>query len=147
MKIEEIMTRDPATVTPGTTVRDAAKLMQREDTGILPVVESEGTKKLVGVVTDRDIAIRVVAEGRDGETRVSEVMSTGRLATLRPDADVDDVMNTMADEQVRRVPIVDDRGTLIGIVAQADIVRKARDDSKAERTVEKISEPARRHSQ
>src|ERR671915_2034440 len=109
MKIEEIMTRNPATVTPGTTVRDAAKLMQREDTGILPVVESEGNKRLVGVVTDRDIAIRVVAEGRDGETRVSDVMSTGRLATLRPDADVDEAMNTMADEQVRRVPIIDER--------------------------------------
>jgi CBS domain-containing protein len=147
MKIEEIMTRDPATVTPGTTVRDAAKLMQREDTGILPVVESEGTKRLIGVVTDRDIAIRVVAEGRDGDTRVSDVMSTGRLATLRPDADVDEAMDTMADEQVRRVPIVDERGDLVGIVAQADVVRKARDDQKSERMVEKISQPSRRHNQ
>ncbi len=147
MQIRDIMTKDPVCVTPGTTVRDAAKLMQREDTGIIPVVESEGTKKLVGVVTDRDIAIRVVAEGRDGETRVNDVMSSSRLATLRPDADVDDVMDTMADQQVRRVPIVDDRGILVGIVAQADIVRKARDDSKAERTVEKISEPSGRRSQ
>jgi CBS domain-containing protein len=141
MKISEIMTRNPTTVTPGTTVRDAAQLMQREDTGILPVVESEGEKKLVGVVTDRDIAIRVVAEGRGGDTRVSEVMTSSRLATLRPDADVDDVMDTMADQQVRRVPIVDERGALVGIVAQADIVRKARDEQKSERTVEKISEP------
>jgi CBS domain-containing protein len=147
MKIQEIMTKDPATVTPGTTVRDAAKLMQREDTGILPVVESEGTKRLVGVVTDRDIAIRVVAEGRDGNTRVSDVMSTGRLATLRPDADVDEAMNTMADEQVRRVPIVDERGALVGIVAQADVVRKTRDDQKSERTVEQISRPSGRHNQ
>ena len=147
MKIEEIMTRDPATVTPGSTVRDAAKLMQREDTGILPVVDSEGTKRLVGVVTDRDIAIRVVAEGRDGDTRVSDVMTSSRLATLRPDANVDDVMDTMADQQVRRVPIVDDRGTLVGIVAQADVVRKVRDDKKSERTVEKISEPSRRRNQ
>jgi CBS domain-containing protein len=147
MKIQEIMTRDPTTVTPGMTVRDAAKLMQRENTGILPVVESESTKKLVGVVTDRDIAIRVVAEGRDGETRVSDVMTSSRLATLKADADVDDVMDTMADQQVRRVPIVDDRGILVGIVAQADVVRKARDDSKAERTVEKISEPTRKRSQ
>jgi CBS domain-containing protein len=147
MKIQDIMTRDPATVTPGTTVRDAAKVMQREDTGILPVVESESSKKLVGVVTDRDIAIRIVAEGRDGNTRVSDVMTTSRLATLRPDADVDDVMDTMANEQVRRVPIVDERGTLVGIVAQADVVRKARDDKKAERTVEKISEPGGRRGQ
>jgi CBS domain-containing protein len=147
MKIQDIMTKDPAWVTPGTTIRDAAKLMQREDTGIIPVVESGETKKLVGVVTDRDIAIRVVAEGRDGDARVSDVMTSGRLATLRPDGNVDDVMDMMADQQVRRVPIVDDRGTLVGIVAQADIVRKARDDSKAERTVEKISEPSRRRSQ
>ena len=146
MKIQEIMTKDPATVTPGTTVRDAAKLMQREDTGILPVVESDGNKRLVGVVTDRDIAIRVVAEGRDGETRVSDVMSSGRLATLRPDADVDDAMNAMADEQVRRIPIVDDRGALVGIVAQADVVRKTRDDQKSERTVEQISKRSGKHS-
>ena len=147
MKISDIMTKNPTTVTPGTTVRDAAQLMQREDTGILPVVESEGGKKLVGVVTDRDIAIRVVAEGRGADTRVSDVMTSSRLATLRPDADVDELMDTMADQQVRRVPIVDDRGTLVGIVAQADIVRKARDEKKSERTVEKISEPSRQHSQ
>jgi CBS domain-containing protein len=145
MKIKDIMTKEPTTVTPNTTVREAARLMQREDTGILPVVE-EG-KKLLGVITDRDIAIRVVAEARDASTPVSEVMSKGRLVTLQPDADVEDAMEKMADEQVRRIPIVDDRSTLLGIVAQADIVRKVRDDRKAERTVEKISEPSRRHAQ
>jgi CBS domain-containing protein len=146
MKAKDIMTKDPVTVTPNATVREAARLMQREDTGILPVVE-EGTKKLLGVITDRDIAIRVVAEGRDANTPVADVMSKGRLVALKPDADVGDAMEKMADEQVRRIPIVDDRGTLQGIVSQADIVRKARDDRQAERTVEKISEPSRRHSQ
>jgi CBS domain-containing protein len=146
MKIQAIMTKDPTTVTPSATVREAARLMQREDTGILPVVD-EGSRKLAGVVTDRDIAIRVVAEGRDANTPVSQVMSKGRLVTLQPDADVEDAMEKMADEQVRRIPIVDDRGTLLGIVAQADIVRKVRDDRKAERTVEKISEPSRKHAQ
>jgi CBS domain-containing protein len=147
MKIQEIMTKDPTCVTPGTTVRDAAKLMQRENAGALPVCESMDSKKLVGLITDRDIAIRVVGEGRDGNTRVNEVMTSGRLTTLRPDADVDDLMETMGEEQVRRVPIVDERGTLVGIVSQADVVRKAGDDRKAERTVEKISEPSRRHAQ
>jgi CBS domain-containing protein len=147
MKIQDIMTKNPTCVTPGTTVRDAAKLMQRENAGALPVCESEGSKKLVGVITDRDIAIRVVAEGRDANTRVNEVMTSDRLATLRPDADVNELMDTMAEEQVRRVPIVDERGALVGIVSQADVVRKARDDRKAERTVEKISEPSRRHAQ
>lgn len=146
MRVQEVMTRNPASVTPGATIREAAQLMQREDTGIIPVVEEQGSKRLVGVVTDRDIAIRVVAEGRDGATRVSEVMSTSKLATCAPDDDVDEAMQAMSDEQVRRIPIVDDRGSLVGIVAQADIVRKARDGGRAEQTVKDISEPSGKHS-
>jgi CBS domain-containing protein len=146
MKVQDVMTRNPTSVTPGATIREAAQLMQREDTGIIPVVEEQGSKRLVGVVTDRDIAIRVVAEGRDGGARVSDVMSTSKLATCSPDDDVDDAMQAMATEQVRRIPIVDDRGTLVGIVAQADIVRKARDSKRAEQTVQQISEPSGRHS-
>jgi len=147
MNVQEIMTRDPACATPGMTARDAAKLMQREDTGVLPVVENEQSKKLVGVVTDRDLAMRVVAEGRDGETRVSEIMSGSRLATVGPNDSVDRVMETMSSEQVRRIPIVDERGALVGIVSQADIVLKARDNHKAEQTVEDISVPSGKHSQ
>jgi CBS domain-containing protein len=144
MKAQEIMTRDPACVTPGATARDAAKMMQAEDTGVLPVVEDQGSRKLVGVVTDRDIAIRVVAEGKNGDTRVGDVLSGGRMTTCRPDDSVDDVMDAMAKDKVRRVPIVDDAGMLVGIVSQADIVRKAHDDRKAEETVERISEPPAR---
>jgi CBS domain-containing protein len=147
MKIKDIMTKDPTCVTPDTTVRDAAKLMQRENAGALPVCESSGSKKLIGMITDRDIAIRVVGDGRDANTRVSEAMTTGRIASLRPDADVNEAMETMAEEQVRRLPVVDDRGAIIGIVSQADVVRKAGDDRKAERTVEKISQPSRVHAQ
>ena len=146
MKVQDVMTRDPATVTPGATIREAAQLMQREDTGIIPVVEEKANRRLVGVVTDRDIAIRAVAEGRDGATRVKDVMSTSRLATCTPDDDVDEAMQAMASEQVRRIPIVDDRGTLVGIVAQADIVRKAHDAEQAQRTVKRISEPEGKHS-
>jgi CBS domain-containing protein len=138
------MTRDPRTVTPDSTTREAAQLMKEEGVGIVPVVEGA---KLIGVVTDRDIAIRVVAEGRHVDAKVRDVMSTKRLATCRPDEDVDVVMETMANEQVRRIPIVDERGSLVGIVAQADIVRKAGNDRKAERTVERISEPGGDHSQ
>ena len=146
MKVQDVMTRNPASVTPGATIREAAQLMQREDTGIIPVVEEQGSKRLVGVVTDRDIAIRVVAEGRDGAARVSEVMSTSKLATCTPDDDVGEAMEAMASEQVRRIPIVDERGSLIGIVAQADIMRKARDAKRAGQTVEQISEPSGKHS-
>jgi CBS domain-containing protein len=147
MQVRDLMTRDPACVTPGATIREAAQLMQRENVGIVPVVEEKGTKRLLGVVTDRDIAIRVVAEGRDGSARVSEVMSSGRIRTCTPDDDVDDAMEVMANEQVRRIPIIDDRGALVGIVAQADIVRKGHDGSRAEETVQQISEPGGKHSQ
>jgi CBS domain-containing protein len=147
MRIEEIMTRNPASVTPGTTVRDAAQLMKREDTGIVPVVEENGDRKLVGLITDRDIAIRVVAENRSADTRVSEIMSTSRIATCRPNDSVDDVLGAMGREQVRRIPIVDERGSLVGIVSQADVSRKARNEGKVEDTIERISEPSGKHSQ
>jgi CBS domain-containing protein len=141
------MTRDPSCVTPETPAREAARIMRDEDIGVVPVVEDESSRRLVGVVTDRDLAVRIVAEGRDADTPVVEVMTASRLATVTPDVDVDDVMDAMAAEQVRRIPIVDERGSLVGIVSQADVVRKARDDDKAERTVEQISEPGGRHSQ
>ena len=146
MKVQDVMTKDPACVTPSATIREAAQLMQREDVGIVPVVDEQGTKRLVGVVTDRDIAIRIVAEGRGIDTRVSEIMSTDDLATCSADDDIAEVMEAMAGEQVRRVPIVDDRGLLVGIVAQADIVRKTRDGERAERTVERISQPSGKHN-
>jgi CBS domain-containing protein len=147
MQVRDVMTKDPACVTPGATIREAAQLMQRENVGIVPVVEEKGTNRLLGVVTDRDIAIRIVAEGRDAGTRVSDVMSSNQLRTCTLDDDVDAVMEAMADEQLRRIPIVDDRGMLVGIVAQADIVRKTRDEDKAGNTVKEISEPGGRHAQ
>jgi CBS domain-containing protein len=147
MKVQEVMTRDPACVTPRSTIREAAELMRRQDIGIVPVIDESASKRLVGVVTDRDIAIRVVAEGRNGDVRVSEIMSTNELCTCGADDDVSEVMKAMASEQVRRIPIVDGRGTLVGIVAQADIVRKTRDAEGAERTVKQISEPTGKHKQ
>jgi CBS domain-containing protein len=146
MKIQDVMTRNPATVTPDAPAVDAARIMKQEDVGVVPVVESGGSRKLVGVITDRDLAVRLIAEGRDGQSRVSEVMSK-HLHTRRADEDLDKAMDTMAKEQVRRIPIVDERGALVGIVSQADIVRKARDESKAEDTVERISEPGGAHTQ
>ena len=142
MKAREIMTKDPRTVTPDTGLQEVARLMQTEDVGIIPVVEAGG-RNLLGVVTDRDIALRVVADGKDAtSTKVGDVMSKG-VRTCKEDDSVDDVMDVMGREQVRRIPIVDDRGALVGIVAQADVVRDAKNDRKAERTVEKISEPSR----
>ena len=137
---KDIMTRNPQTVTPDTPVQEAARLMKSEDTGVLPVVESGGSKRPVGVITDRDITIRVVAEGRSGAT-VREAMTSG-VRTARENDDLKQVMKVMADEQVRRMPVVDERGELVGIIAQADLVLEA-DDKQAEQTIEAISQPGR----
>ena len=146
MKAQDIMAKDPRCVTPRTSVQEAARLMKTEDVGALPVIESDSSRKLVGIVTDRDIAIRAVADGRDlGSVTVSDVMSKSATTAKATDS-VDDVMKVMGREQVRRIPIVDDRDQLVGIVSQADVVLKAKSDSKSAHTVEKISEPGGRHS-
>ena len=143
MKAKEIMSKTPTVVTPETSVQEAARMMQSEDVGVLPVVDSQGSRRLVGLITDRDIAIRVVAEGRMS-AMVSDAM-TSNLRTAKPDDSVRDVMDLMGSEQVRRIPIVDDSGAIVGIVAQADIVREG-DDKRAERTIEQISQPGGSHS-
>ncbi len=144
MKIEEIMTKNPATVTPGTTVRDAAKLMQREDTGIIPVVESEGTKKLVGVVTDRDIAVRAVAEGRGPDTPVREVM-TPEVKYCFDHEDLELVARTMGDQQVRRLPVADHEKRLVGILSLADVAAGAGAEPAGD-ALAGISRPGGQHS-
>ena len=148
MKVSELMSRNPCTVSPETPVSEAARLMKEEDVGIVPVVErvggAETRGRLVGVITDRDIAIRHVAEGRSSDAPVRDVMSGG-VRTASPDDSVDDVMELMGREQVRRIPIVDERGSLVGVVSQADLARKAKDAEKVERTVEAISQPGGYH--
>ncbi|MEO7963348.1 MAG: CBS domain-containing protein [Gemmatimonadaceae bacterium] len=140
MKANDIMTKDPRVVTPDTPAQVAARLMQSEDVGVLPVVESEKNRRLVGVITDRDIALRIVADGKTN-AQVRDAM-TSNVTTARSDDSVKDVMKKMASEQVRRIPIVDGEGIVIGIISQADIVLEG-DDKTAEKTIERISEPGR----
>lgn len=146
MKIQEIMTKDPSCVTPDATVREAAQVMKREDVGIVPVVDGQTEKRLIGLVTDRDIAIRCIADGKDGTCRVRDVMSSDDLTTCSQNDDVENVMSAMRTEKVRRIPIVDERGSLVGIVSQADVLTKTRDTSRAGETVEEISEPGGPHT-
>jgi CBS domain-containing protein len=147
MKAQDIMSRNPTCVTPDTTLVDAARLMKDENIGVIPVVESENSRRLVGVLTDRDIAVRAVAEGRDGVTTSVGHIMTSDVRTSSTTDSVNDVMELMGREQVRRIPIVDDRGALVGIISQADIVLEAKDDKRAEKTVEQISKPSGKHSQ
>ena len=145
MKAHDIMTANPVCVTPESAVRDAARVMQRENVGVVPVVDDVGSKRLLGVLTDRDIAIRAVAEGRGLDVTVSEIM-TRNVTTCRSEDDVDALMRTMGEEQIRRIPVVDEAGALVGIIAQADLVLSAPNEQKVERTIEKISQPSGKHA-
>jgi CBS domain-containing protein len=139
-KIVEVMTERPRAVTPQTLVHEAARLMEEEDVGSLPVVE-EGAR-LVGIVTDRDVALRVVGRGLDPErTHVGEVASADVVA-LTPEHELDEALGLMARAQVRRLPIVVRENELVGMLAQADIARAGKEKATGE-VVEAISQPPR----
>ena len=130
------MTVKPRTVKTGDSVVEAAKLMRGEDAGIAPIVDGD---RLVGVVTDRDIAIRVVAEGRDPQSTKVEEVASQNVVTIDPQQDLDEALRLMAQHQLRRLPVVEEDGKLVGIVAQADVARHA-DADRTGRVVEEISE-------
>ena len=143
MKVSELMTKNPACVTPEQSVQDAASLMERCDCGCLPVVEGSNGKRVVGVVTDRDIAMRAIAHGHGPDTKVSDVMSAD-VACCHPDDDISLVQQVMAEQQVRRVPVVDASGCACGMISQADLARAAEDhrgvdEGDVARVVEKVS--------
>jgi CBS domain-containing protein len=133
--IREVMTSKLCSIDAEKPVAYAAKMMRDEDVGLAPIVEGD---RLVGTLTDRDIAIRVVAEGRDPEsTKVRDVASTD-LVTVDPQQDLDEALRLMAQHQVRRIPVVEEDGRLVGVVAQADVARDANERQTGE-IVEQIS--------
>ena len=134
-RITELMTPNPRTIDQNKPVSDAAKMMRDEDVGLAPIVDGD---RLVGTVTDRDIAIRIVAEGKDpATTKVMEIASR-ELITIDPQQDLDEAMKLMARHQVRRLPVVEEDGKLVGVVAQADIAEHA-SGKKTGEVVEQIS--------
>ena len=135
-RIRELMTESPRTVSSDATVVEAARVMRDDDVGLVPVVDGD---RLVGTVTDRDIAIRVVAEERDSSsTTVREIASTD-LVTIDPEQELGEALRLMAQHQVRRLPVVEEDGRLVGIVAQADVARHG-DDTQTGQVVERISQ-------
>jgi CBS domain-containing protein len=134
--VRDVMTENPRSITVDQPVVEAARIMRDEDVGLVPIVEGD---RLVGTVTDRDITVRVVAENRDpSSTTVREVASTD-LVTVDPQQELDEALRLMAEHQVRRLPVVEEDGRLVGIVAQADVARHG-DDRQTGQVVEKISQ-------
>ena len=136
----EVMTRDVRTMTPSDTVALAAQAMDELNVGAIPVCDGD---RLLGMVTDRDIVVRGVAQGLDGKsTPLSSVMSTG-VRTVRQDDDVDDVLNKMAGSQIRRLPVIDDNNRLVGIISLGDLAAKdPGDEADIGQSLGTISSPA-----
>ena len=133
--IRDVMTANPSSLGSSSNAIEAARLMRDEDAGIIPIVEGD---KLIGTVTDRDIAIRVVAEGKDPETTTVGEIASRELVTIDPQQDLDEALRLMARHQVRRLPVVEEDGKLVGIVAQKDIAQHATDEQTGD-VVEDIS--------
>jgi CBS domain-containing protein len=134
--IRDAMTTNPRGVESSTQVAEAAKLMKSENVGSLPVTEGD---RLVGMVTDRDIVVRVVAEGKDVQSATVGEIASKDLVTVDPQQNLDEALRLMAQHQVRRLPVVEEDGRLVGILAQADIAQQG-EDSKTGQMVEKISD-------
>ena len=144
MRIKDIMTPAPACCTPDTTAREAANMMRECDCGAIPVVDTREGRRLIGMITDRDLAVRGFAEGRGPDTPVRELM-TERPHAARADDEIETVRQVMMQQKVRRVPVTDAEGAIVGIVAQADLARHddAVSDRELGKVVEAISEPGR----
>lgn len=140
MRCRDVMTADPKCCLPDDTVAWAAEIMRDEDVGPVPVVTDPASRRLAGIITDRDIAIKVVAAGRDPRsTRVGEVM-TRDVVCLCTDDDYEQALDAMGRHQIRRIPIANEDGSLAGIISQADVARRSSEDEIGE-VVEEISEP------
>jgi CBS domain-containing protein len=134
--VRDVMTPGVRTVSPSQSLAEAAEVMKGEDVGSVPVVE-EG--RLAGIVTDRDIVIRAVAERRDPQTVKVDEIASRELVTVEPEQDMDEALALMASHQVRRLPVVE-AGRLVGMLAQADVALEAKEKQVGE-TVEEISKP------
>jgi CBS domain-containing protein len=144
MRARDIMTVHPAHVTPGDPIGTAAAIMRELDVGILPVIDDYATMRLVGVITDRDIVVRCVSHQHELGCTVRDHMTAHSVRAVYRDESLDDVLATMERARIRRVPVVDDDGRLIGIIAQSDLATKvgARRRLDVERMLGRVSVPA-----
>ena len=141
MNVREVMTADPVCCTADTPLTEVAKMMVECDCGAIPVVDSQDSKKPVGMITDRDITIRTVAEGRNPLDLTASDAMTVNVMTVTPDTSIEECCNLMEDQQIRRVVVVDENGACCGMIAQADIAINA-DSRKTAEVVQEVSRGA-----
>ena len=139
-KCNEVMTKNPVCCLPIDTAAKAAQLMKRENIGSIPVIENEQTKRLVGIVTDRDLALKIVAEGLDANSTKVEAVMTRKVVTCRTDDDMQKAIDAMAFHQLRRIPVIDNDNKIVGIIAQADVATRVDQPEKTAEMVKDISQ-------
>ena len=137
----DVMTMDPTCCLASDPISRAAEIMKSEDVGSVPVVDDTSTKHLVGILTDRDIVVQIIAAGKDAKNaRVEEAM-TRNPVTCKPEEDIQNAFDRMSQHQVRRIPVVDGRDRVVGIIAQADLATRLDRPEKFEKAIENISQP------
>ena len=139
-KCSEVMTKDPVCCLPNDSVAKVAELMKNENIGSIPVIESQQTQKLVGIVTDRDLALKIVSEGRDAKSTFVEAVMTRKVVSCFADDDLQKALNVMAGHQLRRIPVVDNDNKIVGIIAQADVATRVDQPEKTAEMVKEISQ-------
>lgn len=139
---KDVMTANPTCCTPDETVVRIAKLMKTENVGSIPICEDRGTRQLVGIITDRDLAIRVIAAAKDPNSVKAKDAMTREPITCRPEDDLQIALDTMENHQIRRMPVTNSNGQLVGIIAQADIARCMDEPEKIAELVEEVSKPS-----
>ncbi len=142
MFCREVMTENPVCCLPNDLVSASARVMRREDVGAVPVINDEQQRQLIGIVTDRDLAIKVVAEARDpNHTLVQDVM-TSTIVVCRECEDLSSAIKAMEEHQIRRVPVVDDDGRVVGIISQADVATRLHEPRQTAEMLEETSQAA-----
>ncbi len=142
MTCTEVMTKDPIHCIPSDTVARVAKVMKIENVGVLPVCESRSNRKVVGIITDRDLVLHVLADGRDPNKAPVDDVMTRTVYTCQADDDFERVLEVMSQKQVRRVPIVDKAGDLVGIIGQAEIVARVKEPKIVAEAIRAIWKPS-----
>jgi len=137
---DEVMTKYPVCCLPTDSVAKAADLMKSGNFGSIPVIESEQTQKLVGIVTDRDLALTIVSEGRDAKSTKVETVMTRKVVTCFASDDVQMALDAMAEHQLRRIPVVDQDHKIMGIITQADVATRINQPEKTGEMLKEISQ-------
>jgi CBS domain-containing protein len=138
-KCSDVMTTNPVVCLPNDLVAKVAQVMKTEDVGPVPIVENQKTRKVVGMVTDRDLAVKMVAEGRDIKTTKAEEVMSHKIVTCRAEDDLQEALDAMSENQLRRIPVVDAEERIVGIIAQADIATRVNQPEKTGTMVKNIS--------